>query len=36
VPLRKIGRTGGDSVAGVLLADLRAAHGQALPAMLKG
>ncbi|WP_439532117.1 phosphoribosylformylglycinamidine synthase subunit PurL [Polymorphobacter sp.] len=36
VPLRKIGRTGGDAVAGVPLAALRAAHTGALPAMLEG
>ena len=36
VPMRRIGRTGGDSVAGVSVAELRATHRGALPAMLKG
>lgn len=36
VRTRRIGCTGGEAVAGVLLAALRAAHEAALPAMLKG
>jgi phosphoribosylformylglycinamidine synthase len=36
VRLRKIGRTEGETLMGVALADLRAAHTQALPAMLAG
>jgi phosphoribosylformylglycinamidine synthase len=36
VRTRRIGRTGGDAVAGVALTALRASHEGALPAMLKG
>ncbi|GGI69130.1 phosphoribosylformylglycinamidine synthase subunit PurL [Polymorphobacter multimanifer] len=36
VPVRRIGRTGGALVAGIALAALRAAHREALPAMLHG
>lgn len=36
VPVRRLGVAGGDSVAGVPLAELREVHSEALPAMLKG
>ncbi len=36
VPVRRIGRTGGDLVAGIALAALRTAHREALPTMLHG
>ena len=36
VPVRRLGVVGGDSVAGVPLAQLRKVHAEALPAMLKG
>ncbi len=36
VPVRRIGRTGGETLAGAGLEALRTAHRDALPAMLKG